>query len=333
MNAPPREHGRITAPTQYAPVWWLPDGHSQTLWAALCRRVPGVVTRTERVALPDGDFVDLAHVGRTGAPIVLVLHGLEGNLHSPYARALMIAIVARGWHGVLLHFRGCSGVPNRLARSYHSGDTDDLAHVVDLLRRRTPALAITGYSLGGNVLLKYLGERGADIACAAACAVSVPFDLALAADTLNRGFARIYQRRLVASLQAKARRKFGLIEAPIDLAGLARWTDFRTFDERVTAPLHGFAGAADYYARSSSRPFLRDIAVPTLVVHALDDPFLAAGGIPSAPELGAPVTLELATRGGHVGFVTTEAGWLERRITDFIAAASADHAVVLKAGF
>lgn len=325
MRDAPRTHGRRTKPSAYAPVWWLPDGHTQTLWGALCRRVPAVLARRERIELPDGDFVDLAHVGADAAPAVLVLHGLEGDLQSPYARALLHAIAARGWHGVLLHFRGCSGEPNRLPRHYHSGDTGDLAHILALLRRRAPALAAVGYSLGGNVLLKYLGERGAGAGLAAACAVSVPFDLALAVDTLNRGFARVYQRRLVASLQAKARRKFARLAAPIDLAELARWRDFRSFDERVTAPLHGFASAADYYARSSSRPFLREIAVPTLIVHAEDDPFLDPRGIPTAPELGAPVTLELADRGGHVGFVATEDGWLERRIADFVAAASPAH--------
>jgi len=331
VDAAPRAHGRLLTPTSYAPVWWLPDGHTQTLWAALCRRVPAVHARRERVELPDGDFVDLAHVGAEDAPAVLVLHGLEGDLQSPYARALLHAIASRGWHGVLLHFRGCSGEPNRLPRHYHSGDTGDLAHVLDALRRRAPALAVAGYSLGGNVLLKYLGERGADAGVAAACAVSVPFDLALAADTLNRGFARVYQRRLVASLQAKAQRKFARLAAPIDLAELAHWRDFRSFDERVTAPLHGFASAEDYYARSSSRPFLHGIDVPTLIVHAEDDPFLDPRGIPGAAELGAPVTLELVARGGHVGFVATESGWLERRITDFVAAASPDHATVLTA--
>lgn len=325
MERAPHPHGRLTTPASYAPVWWLPDGHTQTLWAALCRRVPAVTARHERIELPDGDFVDLAHVGADGAPAVLVLHGLEGDLRSPYARALLHAIAARGWHGVLLHFRGCSGEPNRLPRHYHSGDTGDLAHVLALLRRRAPSLAVVGYSLGGNVLLKYLGERGTDAGLAAACAVSVPFDLALAADTLNRGFARIYQRRLIASLRAKARRKFARLTAPIDLAGLAHWTDFRSFDERVTAPLHGFASAEDYYSRSSSRQYLRHIGVPTLIVHAADDPFLDPRGIPSAPELGAAVTLELAERGGHVGFVATEDGWLERRIVDFVASSSPAH--------
>jgi predicted alpha/beta-fold hydrolase len=318
-------HGRILTPPDYTPAWWLPDGHTQTLWAALCRPVPRVHPRFERVELPDGDFVDLAHVGREGAPLVLVLHGLEGNYRSPYASALLGAITARGWHGVLMHFRGCSGEPNRLQRSYHSGDTADLGRVANLLAARAPALALVGYSMGGNVLLKYLGERGRDAACATAVAVSVPFDLAIAADTLNRGFARIYQRRLVKSLQEKTRLKFARMTAPIDLAGLARCTDFRSFDHRVTAPLHGFAGVDDYYTRSSCRPFLRDVAVPTRVIHAADDPFLAPAGIPNARELAATVELALVARGGHVGFVATERGWLERRIVEFIAASSPSH--------
>lgn len=325
MNERPRAHGRLVEPADYRPVSWLPDGHTQTLWAARCRRVPRPNPRFERVELPDGDFVDLAHVGTPGELTVLILHGLEGDWRSPYASALLAAIEARGWHGVLMHFRGCSGEPNRLARSYHSGDTGDLAFVAARLARRSRLLCAVGYSLGGNVLLKYLGEQGRDTACAAAVAVSVPFDLAVAAATLERGFARIYQRHLVTSLQQKTRLKFARMTAPIDLSGLARWTDFRSFDDRVTAPLHGFAGVDDYYARSSCRPFLRNVAVPTRVIHAADDPFLAPAGIPDARELAAGMELELVARGGHVGFVATEPGWLERRIMEFIAAIQASH--------
>ncbi len=322
MNERPRAHGRLVEPADYRPVIWLPDGHTQTLWAARCRRVPRPVPRFERVELPDGDFVDLAHVGTPGELTVMILHGLEGDWRSPYASALLAAIEARGWHGVVMHFRGCSGEPNRLARSYHSGDTDDLALVAGLLARRSPVLCAVGYSLGGNVLLKYLGERGCDAAFAAAVAVSVPFDLAIAAETLDRGFARVYQRHLVTSLQQKTRLKFARMTAPIDLAGLARWMDFRSFDDRVTAPLHGFSGVDDYYAQSSCRPFLRSVTVPTRLFHAADDPFLAPAGIPDARELAATVELELVARGGHVGFIATERGWLERRIVEFIAATS-----------
>jgi predicted alpha/beta-fold hydrolase len=322
LNERPRAHGRLVEPADYRPVIWLPDGHTQTLWAARCRRVPRPVPRFERVELPDGDFIDLAHVGTPGELTVLILHGLEGDWRSPYASALLAAIEARGWHGVVMHFRGCSGEPNRLARSYHSGDTDDLAFVAGLLTRRSPVLCAVGYSLGGNVLLKYLGENGEAGSFAAAAAVSVPFDLAVAADTLNRGFARLYQHLLVRSLQARTRARFARVPTPIDLRELARWTDFRTFDDRVTAPLHGFDSAEDYYRRSSCRPWLSRIATPTLVIHALDDPFLDAHGIPTARELAAPVRLELVRRGGHVGFVTSSP-WLEPRLLDFLGAATA----------
>lgn len=320
MNERPRAHGRLVEPADYRPVRWLPDGHTQTLWAARCRRVPRPNPHFERVELPDGDFVDLAHVGTPGELTVLVLHGLEGDWRSPYASALLAAIEARGWHGVVMHFRGCSGEPNRLARSYHSGDTGDLAFVAARLARRSRLLCAVGYSLGGNVLLKYLGETGCAGPFAAAAAVSVPFDLGIAADTLNRGFARLYQHLLVRSLQARTRARFAHVPAPIDLGELARWTDFRTFDDRVTAPLHGFSGAEDYYLRSSCKPWLARIETPTLVVHAIDDPFLDARGIPSARELAAPVTLELVRRGGHVGFVTPQP-WLEPRLLAFISSA------------
>jgi len=217
-----------------------------------------------------------------------------------------------------MHFRGCSGEPNRLPRNYHSGDTGDLAFVVERLRQDSRPMAAIGYSLGGNVLLKYLGERGDAAPFAAAAAVSVPFDLAIAADTLNSGLSRLYQWILVRSLQAKARAKFARIASPIDLRDLGQWNDFRTFDDRVTAPLHGFADAADYYRRSSCRPFLAGIATPTLVLHAHDDPFLDPRGIPTAQELGPAVQLELVARGGHVGFVCA-LPWLEGRLLDFIA--------------
>jgi len=333
LNPAAGPHGRVHPPTDYCPAWWLPNGHAQTLWAALCRRVPPLQTRRERLELVDGDFLDLAHVGPAHAPTVLLLHGLEGSVHSPYARALLAAVAARGWHGVLLHFRGCSGELNRLARSYHSGDTGDVAWVAAHLLRTSPALAAVGYSLGGNVLLKYLGECGQASPFCAAAAVSVPFDLSIAADTLNRGFSQLYQRRLVDSLKDRARRKFARLPAPIDLGDLAQWNDFRTFDDRVTAPLHGFANAAEYYARSSCRPSLRHITTPTLILHALDDPFLDPAGIPTATELAAPVDLELARRGGHVGFVTTARSapaWLEHRLVDHLAKASPAHATATR---
>ena len=318
--------GIVTHPRDYRPVWWLPDGHSHTLWAALARRPPPPQVRHERFELPDGDFVDLAHVGQADRPCVLVLHGLEGSLASPHIRTVLQAIDARGWHGVLMHFRGCSGEFNRLARNYHSGDTDDLRCVLSALRERHPGLPFgaVGYSMGGNVLLKYLGESGANSGLAGAVAISVPFELGRAAWRLNQGFSKVYERHLIGSLQRKARAKLRVVPCPLDLTALERWNDFKTWDDRYTAPLHGFRDAEDYYAQASSRQYLKHIATPTLLIHASDDPFLPPASIPVAADLAADVTLELAARGGHVGFVAEPlAGvtehWLDHRLCSFLA--------------
>ncbi|MGD9601095.1 MAG: hydrolase [Gammaproteobacteria bacterium] len=316
--------GAPDAPPRYAPAWWLPGPHLPTLWAARARRGPTVHPRAERFELPDGDFVDLAWLDAGASdttPLVILLHGLEGGLASPYIRRALHAIAARGWGACLLQFRGCSGVPNRLPRSYHSGDTGDLASFVAMLRVRYPVrpLCAVGYSVGGNVLLKWLGERGAAAPLVAAAAVSVPFDLAAAAARLARGVSRIYQAHLLASLHAKMLAKLQRFEMPFTARDVSTARDFRTYDERVTAPLHGFGGADDYYARASSGPFLHRIAIPTLIVHARDDPFLPAQAIPRRETCAASIELELSERGGHVGFVTDPLPgwtrpWLEQRV-------------------
>jgi predicted alpha/beta-fold hydrolase len=271
--------------------------------------------------LPDGDFVDLFWVGTGEGPVVLVLHGLEGGYTSPYAAAVLAHIAGRGWRAVLMHFRGCSGELNRLPRSYHSGDTGDLGHVLEQLRERLPdtPFAAIGYSIGGNVLLKFLGEQGTRHPLSTAIAISVPFDLAIGATRLNSGFSRVYQRRLLNNLRAKVRLKFDRIEAPIDLTALDQLRSFWAFDDKVTAPLHGFEDVHDYYKRSSCRHYLRHIRTPTLILHALDDPFMTTQAVPNTRELSSSVRLELSTRGGHVGFVSGSIPgvaryWLDRRI-------------------
>lgn len=316
-----------TEPPPFAPAWWLPGPHLQTLWPYSIRRRPHVALRPERIELPDGDFLDLAWTTGTRGPVVLVLHGLEGCVRSRYALGLLAQVHRRGWRGVVMHFRGCSGEPNRLARGYHSGETGDLQTVVDRLREREPhtPLAAVGYSLGGNVLLKWLGERGPDAPLSAAVAVSVPFDLAASARRLETGFSRIYQRALVRRLRRSIRRKFAARGGPLDLSDLGRCRTFRAFDDRVTAPLHGFADAADYYRRSSSAAYLHAIRVPTLVIQARDDPFLPAAAIPAPAEVSEAVRLEVQAHGGHVGFVTGRlpwrAGyWLETRIPHYLEA-------------
>jgi len=295
------------------------------MFATLFRRRPSLALRRERIELDDGDFLDLDWGPRTHGPVVLVLHGLEGSSGSPYASGMLEIAHARGWRGVVMHFRGCSGELNRLPRSYHSGDTRDLADVVSHLRASgdVPALAAVGYSMGGNVLLKWLGERGANAPLAAAVAVSVPYTLSLTADRLTRGLSRIYQRRLIGDLRAKLRRKFSHRASPIDLERAHGSRNFWEFDDRVTAPLHGFKDVHDYYSRSSSRQYLRDISVPTLMLHAEDDPFMTPEGLPSHDELSPSIALEVSARGGHVGFVHGNLPWrprywLEERIPAFL---------------
>ena len=299
----------------------------QTLWAPLMRRRPRTALRRERLELPDGDFIDLDWTtANDKGPIVIVLHGLEGSSDSPYARGILKAIEARGWRGVVMHFRGCSGEPNRLPRSYHSGDTGDLIHLVETLRRREPRapLATIGYSLGGNALLKWLGKSGEQAPLCAAVAVSVPFVLDHAAAKLQRGFSRVYQWELLRRLRNSVEEKRRRMELPLKISDLSTLKCFRDFDEHVTAPLHGFDGADHYYAVSSSRQYLHGIAIPTLILHALDDPFMTAGTIPRHDELSGHVTLEVSRHGGHVGFVGgfwpgLSRYWLEERIPAYLA--------------
>jgi uncharacterized protein len=311
----------------FRPAWWLPGPHLQTLWPHLVRRRPRLALRRERLELPDGDFVDLDWTAGATGPLALVLHGLEGCSASHYAAGILEALHTRGVRGVLMHFRGCSGEPNRMPRSYHSGETTDLQHVLDVLRRREPAtpFAAIGYSLGGNVLLKWLGERGEHARLSAAIAVSVPFDLHQAAWRLERGTSRLYQWALLQQLRRSAARKFRSRPAPFDLEALHRARSFRAFDDLVTAPLHGFSSADEYYSRSSSRQYLRSIRVPTLILHAADDPFMTERAIPRPADLSPQVTLELSPKGGHVGFVAGRSPlrpvyWLEQRIPDYLKA-------------
>jgi predicted alpha/beta-fold hydrolase len=289
----------------FRPAWWLPGPHSQTLWAA-ARRVPLPDLRYEELALPDGDFLELAHLAPPAdahAPTVLVVHGLAGSVHSPHVAGLLTAVARRGWRAIGFHFRGCGPRPNRTPTGYHSGKTDDVRHALQVLRARHPGrLAVAGFSLGANVVLKLLGEDGPDAPVDAAAAISPPLRLDVCADRMERGWSRLYQAALLHELRRYVRRKVAAGVA-IDAAPLRRVRTFRDFDDAITAPLHGFDDAADYYARASSRPFLHRIAVPTLVIHAEDDPFFTPAVIPAEAELPPSVRFEFAPRGGHVAFV------------------------------
>ncbi len=312
---------------RFKPAWWLPGGHLQTLWPHFFRCRPDVHLTDERLELDDGDFVDLCLTKKTTGPVVVIFHGLEGCIDSQYVKPMLSAIAQQGWQGVFMHFRGCSGVHNRLARSYHSGDTGDIAFLIDHLQARfqhAPIAAI-GYSLGGNALLKYLGESKRGGKVNGAVAVSVPYLLAVGARKLDSGLSKIYQWYLLGRLQKKIADKFGSGDSPIDLDQLAQFNTFFRFDDNITAPLHGFDGVDDYYRRSSSRQYLQSIDVPTLLIQARDDPFMTEEAIPHEEELSRHVLMELSDHGGHVGFVGGRLPWrplywLEQRITDFLGA-------------
>lgn len=297
----------------------------QTLWPTLVRRRPRLRLRQERLELPDGDFVDLQWTEAQTGPIVIILHGLEGSSNSAYARGLLKSLQGRGIRSVLMHFRGCSGRPNRLPRSYHSGDTADLAYLVKTLRQREPdvMIAAVGYSLGGNVLLKWLGETSKQDLLTTAVAVSVPFLLASSADRIARGFSRVYQWKLLHSLRRKLKHKLQHMPLHVRTSNLDSLKNFRAFDDAVTAPLHGFRNVEHYYSNASSRQYLKNINVDTLILHACDDPFMTEDAIPTADELSEKAELELHPCGGHVGFV---AGtwpwradyWLDSRIVEHL---------------
>lgn len=309
--------------SDFKPAWWLPGPHLQTLYPSLlrARRAPALVR--EQIELPDGDFVDIDWTKDTGNALVLVLHGLEGSLESHYTGNIIFALAKQSYTAGLMYFRGCSGTPNRLARRYHSGDTADLDHVVRLLgiRHGTRPIAVLGYSLGGNVLLKWLGEQGAKAPVTTAIAISVPFDLNSAALQLESGIARIYQRHLLKKLRHSISAKALRHPPPYPLERLHELRTFRQFDDAITAPLHGFRDVDDYYTQSSCKQYLGGISVQTLILHARDDPFLPSRAIPAQQELSPAITLELARHGGHVGFVAGSNPlrpqyWLETRIIE-----------------
>ena len=317
----------------FRPAWWLRGGHAQTIGGRFLRRRLSLDLRRERLETPDGDFVDLDFgpeaPGRRDAPLVVILHGLEGGSRSGYALATLRSLREWGAQGVVLNFRSCGGEMNRLPRFYHAGDTADLEHVLGWLAERRPdaPLGAIGFSLGGNVLLKYLGERGgaARQRLRAAAAVSVPFDLAAGADRLERGMGRIYTAWFMRNLMRKSRAKAATIGDRCDLEALSRARTLREFDDRATAPLHGFRDAGHYYAESSSAGYLHGIRVPTLLLHSLDDPFLPADAVPRGVADSNPQLTEAFTaRGGHVGFVGGQPWapelWAEREAARFVTA-------------
>ena len=326
----------------FIPAWWAKNPHVQTCFASLCRRPITPSYRPERLELSDGDFLDLVWVGQGVGPIVAVFHGLGGSLRSPYASGILNALNAQGFRAVLVHFRGCSGEINRVTRSYHAGETSDMMSVLSALRQRvgydTPIYGL-GYSLGGNALLKYLGESGKDCMLDAAVAVSAPMLLALCAKRLKEGASRVYQWHLLRSLKRNLILKMRKVKMNDVLAlseqEIAEVKDLPTFDDCITAPLHGFRGVDHYYESCSSRQYLRNIVKPTLILHSADDPFMFPEVLPRAEELSTNVTLEVSSKGGHVGFVAGAVPWkpiywLEERIPGYFYGVAKNQAAVAK---
>ncbi len=316
----------------FKPAWWLRNPHLQTMWPVFMRPRLAVETRIERFDLPDGDFTDIVWVNEKmrEQKIVVMLHGLAGSIESQYIRGLMQQCIKHDWCAVLLHFRGCSGRPNRLPRNYHSGDSDDLAYFVSTLARQYPNAILTGvgFSLGGNVLLKWLGETGTRNPLEAAVAVSVPFDLHKAAYRVNHGFSRIYQWRILRDIRNKLLEKYNTVQPPVDIETLKQINNFYDFDNTLTAPLHGFRNAFDYYSKTSSRQFLKKIRVPTLIIQAADDPLFSTDLVVYPHELSSSVLLEYSPQGGHVGFISGNNPlkpiyWLEQRIPEYLSQAYA----------
>ena len=291
---------------------WLPGGNLQTIWPALRARraLNGTVRfRRERLTTPDGDFVDFDHAppGRPGAPVLVLLHGLEGSTSSHYALAFAHEAARRGWHFVVPHFRGCSGEINLAPRAYHSGDHQEVAWMLAQVRARVdaPALLAVGVSLGGNALLRWAEEQGDDAraVATAVAAVCSPLDLAAAGAAIDVGFNRlVYARMFLATMRPRALAKWAQHPGLFDRERVERARTLRAFDDAFTAPLHGFAGVDDYWARASAKPHLHRIRTPALALNARNDPFVPAASLPRPGEVGPHVTLWQPAHGGHVGF-------------------------------
>lgn len=313
----------------YHPPWWYRGRHLQTLWGPILRRFRHPPLRRERLHTPDGDFLDLDWLATPAVdgPLVLILHGLEGSSSSHYVAGLLREASALGLRGVVLNFRSCSGEINRAAHLYHSGDTSDLDWVVGRLIEREPALrlGLVGVSLGGNVALKWLGERGehAPDAVTGAVAISTPFDLAACARVLDRGLARsLYTAAFLRTLKAKVRAKAHVYDRRLDVKAALRARTFAEYDHHVTAPLYGFADERDYWTRSSSGRYLAAIRRPCLLINAVNDPFVPSSSLPEEAVARSPWLEAIFPRqGGHAGFLEGPLGrrsWSERQALAYL---------------
>lgn len=317
----------ISESTYHAPGW-LPGGHAQTIYPALFRRVVAMDGQKERVELADGDFIDIEWSGKSASRLAILSHGLEASAKTEYVQAMAAALIRRGWDVLTWNFRGCGLEPNRLLRMYHSGETEDLHRIIGHALENHPAdrIDLIGFSLGGNLTLKYLGERPGELSARLhrAVAFSTPCDLACSSHQLSLWSNRLYMERFLIAMRAKIRAKKRMFPEALDLTGLNRIRTFQEFDDRFTAPIHGFRDAADYWARNSCRQFLAEIRLPTLLVSAANDPFLGPGCYPREEAAASRhFHFEAPATGGHVGFLTSGGKdgeyWSEIRAVEFLS--------------
>jgi len=309
----------------FKPAWWLRSPHLQTLWPVFFKKRHRLDLIDEQLELDDGDFLDLCWSKKKSDKVVLILHGLEGSIHSHYANSVVYQLEQAGYRPVFMHFRGCSGRINRLARAYHSGDTGDMSFVVDYIHQKTgnyPYAAIA-YSLGANALLKWLGETGDSNPLQKAVAVSAPFRLHDAAKRLEKGVSKIYREHLLKSLRKTYVDKFKAVKSPLNV-NVKQLKSFWDYDDKITAPLHGFKGAQEYYDTCSCRQFLKNIKTKTRIIHSLDDPFMFNHTAPKASELSDSIDCVFTQRGGHVGFVSSASlfstySWCDSAIIEFLS--------------
>lgn len=316
----------------FVPAWWIPGAHLQTLWGKLARKLPPAPLETELWTAPDGEELEI-HRLRSSAqkPRLVLLHGLEGSVRSHYAQGLLWQAHAHGWNADLLIFRSCGSVESKAPRMYHSGETTDIAWVLEKLIAEDPStqIALAGVSLGGNVLLKYLGERASALSpqIRSAVAISVPFDLEKSSRFIDHGFSRVYQWHFMRTLKGKAQAKLAQYPHLADAARVERTKTMFEYDDAMTAPVHGFQDARDYYARSSSIHWIASIAVPTLLLSAVDDPFLPAAVLREVAQRAASnsnLTVEFHPHGGHAGFIAGNnplhpVYYAERRAAEFVS--------------
>ncbi|MGJ8680470.1 hydrolase [Paraglaciecola sp.] len=318
--------------SDFVPPWWAKNRHLQTIFPRFLQKRAKLNYRKEKLQLPDGDFVNLIWAGdiKSSNGLITLFHGLEGSIRSHYTNDMAANLVRQGYAVVLMHFRGCGGEANLKPRAYHSGETEDAWYFLNWLEKQFPETrkAAIGFSLGANMLLKLLSEQPKQKILQAAMAISVPFQLDVCSTNINQGFSRIYQGYLLKSMINNLLLKMRSIDyknlLKVNETQIKQFKSFREFDQHITAPLHGYEDAADYYKKCSSANFLQNISTPTLVVHAKDDPFMHETIVPNANELSPSVGLEVSEKGGHVGFLQGTPWrpkiWMHQRANRFLNA-------------